>query len=305
MSKNQINKYVWLVETLYKAKKITLKEINRKWSQTELSEGEDLPRRTFNNWRRAVEDMFGLEIMCDKSDGDRYYIESCEELEKGGFQRWLLNTMSVNNTLLENKSLSGRILLEDIPSGQDYLATVLEAMKKSKLLEVTYKSYWSEHEHTFPVAPYCVKLFRQRWYLVGNSVYEDKIRIYALDRVLKANLTDEAFKYPKRFDPESYFRDCFGIIHDDECPLEIVKLKVSVDQANYLRSLPMHHSQEEIESNEDYSIFTVYLRPTFDFQQEILWNGDAVEVLEPLWLREEIAEKVKAMRAKYNKKSKK
>ncbi len=77
---------------------------------------------------------------------------------------------SVNNTLLENKALSSRILLENIPSGQDFLATVMEAMKKSKLLEITYKGYWSEHEHTFPVAPYCVKLFRQRWYLVGNSI---------------------------------------------------------------------------------------------------------------------------------------
>ena len=304
MSKNLINKYVWLVETLYKAKKISLKEINRKWSETELSEGEELPRRTFNNWKRAVEDMFGLDIMCDKSD-NRYYIENRDELGEGGFQRWLLNTMSVNNTLLENKSLSERILLENIPSGQVFLATVMEAMKKNRQLEITYKGYWSDREYTFPVAPYCVKLFRQRWYLVGNSVYEDKIRIYALDRVIEVNLLDEAFKYPKKFDPENYFRECFGIIHDDECPLETVKLKVSSEQANYLRSLPMHHSQEEIECHEDYSIFTLYLRPTFDFQQEILWNGDAVEVLEPLWLREEIAEKVKAMMSKYAKKTKK
>lgn len=304
MSKNLINKYVWLVETLYKAKKISLKEINRKWSETELSEGEELPRRTFNNWKNAAEDMFGLVIMCDKSD-NRYYIENRDELGEGGFQRWLLNTMSVNNTLLENKSLSERILLENIPSGQVFLATVMEAMKKNRQLEITYKGYWSDREHSFPVAPYCVKLFRQRWYLLGNSVYEDKIRIYALDRVIEVNLLDEAFKYPKKFDPENYFRECFGIIHDDECPLETVKLKVSSEQANYLRSLPMHHSQEEIECHEDYSIFTLYLRPTFDFQQEILWNGDAVEVLEPLWLREEIAEKVKAMWAKYNKKPKK
>ena len=304
MSKNLINKYVWLVETLYKAKKISLKEINRKWSETELSEGEELPRRTFNNWKNAAEDMFGLVIMCDKSD-NRYYIENRDELGEGGFQRWLLNTMSVNNTLLENKSLSERILLENIPSGQVFLATVMEAMKKNRQLEITYKGYWSDREHSFPVAPYCVKLFRQRWYLLGNSVYEDKIRIYALDRVIEVNLLDEAFKYPKKFDPENYFRECFGIIHDDECPLETVKLMVSSEQANYLRSLPMHHSQEEIECHEDYSIFTLYLRPTFDFQQEILWNGDAVEVLEPLWLREEIAEKVKAMMSKYAKKTKK
>ena len=300
MSKSLINKYVWLVETLYKAKKITLKEINRRWTQTELSEGEEIPRRTFNNWKNAAEEMFGLVIMCDKHD-DCYYIENRDDLEEGGFQRWLLNTMSVNNTLLENKALSGRILLENIPSGQDFLATVMEAMKKSKLLEITYKGYWSEHEHTFPVAPYCVKLFRQRWYLVGNSINEDIIRIYALDRFLEAHLSDKAFKYPKQFDPEKYFRHCFGIIHDEECPLETVKLKVSSDQANYMRSLPMHHSQEEIECKDDYSIFSLNLRPTFDFQQELLWNGNAVEVLEPLWLRKEMTDIVKRMWNNYNK----
>ena len=301
MSKNQINKYVWLVKTLYQAKKITLKEINRKWSETELSEGEEIPRRTFHTWKNAVEEMFGLVIMCDKSDGDRYYIENREDLEGDGLQRWLLNTMSVNNTLLENKSLSGRILLENIPSGQDFLAVVLEAMKKSKVLEVTYKGYWSEHEHTFPVAPYCVKLFRQRWYMVANSVYEDKIRIYSLDRVLDLQLTEEPFKYPKKFNPEDYFKGCFGIIHDDEIEVETVKLKVNADQANYMRSLPLHSTQEEIERNDEYSIFTLQIRPTFDFQQELLWNGDALEVLEPLWLRREMAATIKRMSNNYKK----
>ena len=302
MSKNQINKYVWLVETLYHAKKITLKEINRRWLDTDLSEGLEIPRRTFHTWKNAVEDMFGLVIMCDKSDGDRYYIENREVLEDDGLQRWLLSTMSVNNTLLDNKALSDRILLESIPSGQDFLATVMEAMKKSRLLEITYKGYWKEHENTFRVAPYCVKLFRQRWYMVGNSVYEDKIRIYSLDRVLEATPLDNAFKYPKEFNPENYFKHCFGIIHDEDCPLETVKLKVSHDQANYLRSLPMHHSQKELVRTGDYSIFSVEVRPTFDFQQELLWNGDALEVLEPLWLRKEMAGITKRMWNNYSKK---
>ena len=245
--------------------------------------------------------MFGLVIMCDKSDGDRYYIENREVLEDDGLQRWLLSTMSVNNTLLDNKALSDRILLESIPSGQDFLATVMEAMKKNRLLEITYKGFWSENEHTFPVAPYCVKLFRQRWYMVGNSVYEDKIRIYSLDRVLELQLTEESFKYPKKFNPEDYFKGCFGIIHDDDCSLETVKLKVNADQANYMRSLPLHVSQVEVERNADYSIFTLQVRPTFDFQQELLWNGDALEVLEPLWLRKEIAGKVKRMWNHYKK----
>ena len=299
MSKNQINKYVWLVETIYRAKKITLKEINRRWLDTDLSEGLEIPRRTFHTWKNTVEEMFGLVIMCDKSDGDRYYIENREVLEDDGLQRWLLSTMSVSNTLLENKSLNDRILLESIPSSQAFLATVMEAMKKSKVLEITYKGFWSDSEHTFPVAPYCVKLFRQRWYMVGNSVYEDRIRIYALDRVQNLALLDDPFKYPTDFSPEIYFEGYFGIIHDENCALETVKLKVNPNQANYLRSLPMHPSQKEMERHEEYSVFTLYLRPTFDFQQELLWNGDALEVLEPLWLRKEMAGMVKRMWNQY------
>lgn len=299
MAKNQIKKYVWLVETIYKAKKISLKEINSKWLETDLSEGLEIPRRTFHTWRNEVEDLFGIEIQCDKTDGDRYFIEDRDKLKNNSLQSWLLNTMSVNNMLLENKTLSDRILLENIPSGQDYLSIVTDAMKKSKVLEITYKGYWSEHEHTFPVAPYCVKLFRQRWYLVGNSVYEDKIRIYSLDRVLNASLTEEPFKYPKDFSPEVYFQDCFGVIRDDETEVETVKLKVNADQSNYLRSLPLHPSQEEIETSDDYSIFTLRVRPTFDFYQELLKNGDTLEVQEPNWLRKDFRDIVKRMAALY------
>ena len=299
MSQNLINKYVWLVETLYKAKKITLREINRRWLDTDLSEGLEIPRRTFHSWKNAVEEMFGLVILCDKSDGDRYYIENREVLEDDGLQRWLLNTMSASNTLLDNKSLSDRILLESIPSGQTFLEDVMKAMKQGKVLEITYKSYWREHESTFRVAPYCVKLFRQRWYLVGNSVNEGKIRIYSLDRFLEAKLTDEPFEYPKDFSPEVYFEGCFGIIREESCPLETVKLKVSPNQANYLRSLPLHHTQKELVQTADYSIFSVEVRPTFDFRQELLWNGDAIQVVEPLWLRQEMAKTVQRMRDNY------
>ena len=301
MSKNQINKYVWLVETLYKAKKITLKEINRRWLETDLSEGLEIPRRTFHTWKNTVEEMFGLVIMCDKHDGDRYYIENREALEDDGLQRWLLNSMSASNTLLENKSLSDRILLENIPSGQDFLDTVMSAMKKSKILEITYKGYWREHESTFRVAPYCVKLFRQRWYLVGNSVYESKIRIYSLDRVLGAQLTSEPFKYPDSFCPEEYFDGFYGVIHDRDYALETVMLRVNAQQANYLRSLPLHPSQVEHERNANHSIFVLQVRPTFDLQQELLRNGDALEVLQPQWLRKDMAEMLKRMCNNYNK----
>lgn len=301
MSKNLLNKYVWLVETIYNAKFISFEEINRRWLDNDISEGLEIPKRTFHTWINEAEELFGISILCEHWGDFRYYIENPEEIKKGGLRNWLLNTISTSNLLMENKSLNERILLEVIPSGQDFLAVVLGAMKKSKVLEVTYKGYWSEHEHTFPVAPYCVKLFRQRWYMVANSVNEDTIRIYSLDRVLDLQLTDESFQYPKKFSPENYFKDCFGIIHDDDIEVETVKLKVNADQSNYLRSLPLHHSQEEIETKDEYSIFTLRVCPTFDFQQELLWNGDALEVLEPTWLRKDMAATIKRMSNNYKK----
>ena len=127
------------------------------------------------------------------------------------------------------------------------------------------------------------RIYQESW-LQGVSVpfFDEKGNTYLLDRFFAVNISDESFKYPKKFNPENYFKECFGIIHDDGCTLETIKLKVDAGQANYLRSLPMHHSQKEVEHNDEYSIFILRLRPTFDFQQELLWNGDAVEVLEPV-----------------------
>ena len=303
MSKNLLNKYVWLVETIYNAKYISFEEINRRWLDNDISEGLEIPKRTFHTWINEAEELFGITILCEHWGDFRYYIEHPEEIKKGGLRNWLLNTISTSNLLMENKQLSDRILLENIPSGKDFLSLVLQAMRKSKLMEITYKGYWSEHEHTFPVAPYCVKLFRQRWYMVGYSVKEKIIRIYSLDRVFGAQLTDKPFKYPDDFSPEVFFEGCFGIIHGVDCPMETVKLRVSAHQANYLRSLPLHASQKELVRTGEYSIFSVEVRPTFDFQQELLWNGDALEVLEPLWLRDDMAEIVKRMWNNYEKKA--
>ena len=104
---------------------------------------------------------------------------------------------------------------------------------------------------------------------------------------------------PKNWTAKDFFDGCFGIIAEQSVKIQPVKLKVSAGQANYIRDLKMHESQEEIERNEEYSIFTFNLRPEFDFQQELLWNGEDMEVLEPLWLRKEIAGKIKRMWNKY------
>ncbi len=272
-----ITKYVWVIETIYRKRKISFKELNELWLRDDISRGVDIPKRTFDNWRYIIWDMFGISITNENRGEYRYYIENEEDISKNGLRSWLYNTFCVSNALANSQSIKDRIILEYVPSGQNYLQPIIEAMKESRVLNITYHSYWKDEENNFDVQPYCVKLFRQRWYLVARST--------------------DPYYYEKT--AKEFFDGCFGIIAEQSVKIQPVKLKVSAGQANYIRDLKMHESQEEIERNEEYSIFTFNLRPEFDFQQELLWNGEDMEVLEPLWLRKEITGKIKRMWNKY------
>ena len=301
MAKNLLNKYVWLVETIYKAKKISFEDINRRWLDNDLSEGKELPKRTFHNWRIAIEEMFGLIIENENSGQYRFYIENSDELDpkKGSLRSWLFRTLSVSNLMMDSVSIKDKILIEEVHDGREYLPVILAALKKNTVLEMTYQSFWRDEANTFTVEPYCLKAFKQRWYLLAHSPYLDKMMIYALDRVHELEPTALHFDYPEDFKAEEYFEDCFGIIADQSCKVETVKLKVAAGQANYLRTLTLHQTQKEIERNDEYSIFTVRLRPTFDFRQEILTMGSDIEVLAPKGFREDLAKISKHMWDKY------
>lgn len=302
MAKNLINKYVWLVETIYRAGRITFEEINQKWLDEEMDD-RPIPLRTFHKWRIAAEEMFNINIECKRIGGYHYYIDNIDDFKSGKLRNWLFSTMAVSNLLLSSQSLKDRILLEYVPSGQIYLQTIIEAMKENRVLNITYHSYWKDEEYNFDVEPFCVKLFKQRWYMVGLSTdeyfREQGPKIYSLDRIHYLCKADETFTMPKDWNSEDFFAGCFGIIADQRIPYQTVKLKVAESQANYIRDLQLHESQQEIERNDEYSIFTYYLRPQYDFIQEILSNGEDMEVLEPLSLREEIAGIIKRMNNYY------
>ena len=303
MARNMISKYVWIIETIYKSGRISFKELNERWLDDDISEGVDIPKRTFNNWIIAIQETFGLFIENEGKGEYRYYIMNEEDISKNGLRTWLYNTISVSNALANCESIKDRILLEYVPSGQEYLMKILDALKENRILNMTYHSYWKEEESNFDVEPFCVKLFRQRWYLIARSTYtyyhRQGPRIYALDRIRNLSPTEETFEMPKDWNASDFFIGAFGVIADAQTKCEPIKLKVNASQANYIRDLKLHETQEEEERNEEYSIFSYYLRPTYDFQQELLWHGEDVVVLERKWLREELAERLKCMYNKY------
>ena len=295
------NRYVWLVDTVHRSGGITFEEICERWCKSSLNEDEDdLPRRTFHNHRIAIEQMFDINIDCDMRGGYKYYINNSDDLEKGGVRSWLINSFAVNHLINESHKLKHRILFERIPSGQLYLTPIIEAMRDGLTLEITYCSFWRDESTTFEIEPYCVKIFRQRWYVVARNPYYDTLRIYSLDRMSGLRATETPFKLPEHFDPEAIFDHSFGIILSGEVVPCTVQLRVSGVKRRYLQTLPLHPSQEETQTLEDHSIFSYFIAPTFDFRQELLSHGDEVEVLSPDWFRAEMKEIAQNMNRLYS-----
>ena len=297
MAKNYFNRYIWLIDTIYRRGHISLQDISRSWERSSFNDdGRPMAERTFHHHREAILDMFGIEIKNDRSLG--YYIDRTD-LEGDAIKQWLLESLSMNNLVNEAGGLRDRILFEAIPSSQKWLLPIVGAMKDGKAFQMTYQSFTRSEPSSFTAHPYCLKLFRQRWYLLAQSEMYDHPRIYSLDRICQVEVLDKALVMPDDFDAADFFSRYFGIILKADIPVETIELKVDADQVPYFRSLPLHTSQQEIETADQFSIFRYRLVPTFDFKQEILRNGPSVEVLSPEGFRDEIHADIRSMLGRY------
>ena len=281
--------YIWLVNTIYKARKISLSEINEKWIETDYSGGVEFSRTTFHRHKIAIEDMFGIYIECDRKNGFKYYIGNEYVLQENSVQNWMLSTLSVSSLLAESMSLNERILLENVPSGGEKLKMLIKAMKESKKISITYRRYGGHATRTFDLEPYCLKLFGQRWYLLGR--FADRgMATFSIDRMHEITICNEKFRFDEDFDAASYFSDCFGVMLDENSKPEKVLIRAYGYEPYYLRDLPLHHSQREIQSTEEYSDFELRLKITSDFKSKLLSRGEWIEILEPKALADEIVE---------------
>lgn len=284
-----ILKYIWVIKTIHRAGRITLKELNEKWrANVDLSRGEDLPRQTFDRWKSGILDLFGILIDCEQRGGYHYYIANPKDLSEGKLRTWLLNTYGTAETLSSNLSIHDRILTENIPSSQDHLSTVLEAMKSNNMLHIKFKAFTMKEPKRFLVEPYCVKMSAQRWYMLARNTEHKNLRLYSLDRIETVEISNTRFVLPDDFNAKDYFAEFFGIVLDESVPLQTIILRADKYHQNYMRTLPLHPTQREIFACDDYADFELKLRPTYDFYMKLMSFGNMIKVLEPKTLQEEI-----------------
>lgn len=292
MSANLFGRYVWLMDILRRYKRLTFQEINELWQESGLGYGEELPLKTFHNHKKAIKDIFDVYIECDRKDGFRYYIDEPERIEGNNLRNWLISSYATLNQIQADNKLEDRIIFEEIPSGQTWLTCIADAMRRNHVLSIMHQGFGKPEPSTFEIEPYCLKVVKRRWYVVARSPYysernkeqgvkpSDVYLVYALDRISDIQDTGKTFKMKKDFDVHSYFEGCCGVITSNESPQKIV-LRAYNGFADYLRTLPLHESQREIGSDDESTLFEYHLKPTFDFYQLVLAQGDQVEVLEP------------------------
>ena len=228
-----------------------MEDLNREWLRTDMSEGVPMARSTFNRHKNAIEEIFGIYIECDRTDGYKYYIGNADVLEENTIQNWMLSTLSVNNILAESKSIHDRILLESIPSDGENLHKLLEAIRRNVRVSIRYRRYGAEMETNMILEPYCVKLFNKRWYALMN--YPDKGHFITLsfDRIQELTLTDEKFEFDPEFDAVKYYSQCYGILNDDFYDVETIRFRAYGQEAYFQRDLPFHHSQRVVEVTDE------------------------------------------------------
>lgn len=288
---------LWLVDTL-SMRPLTFKEIQDKWKDASAnSDGEPLFGRSFIRYRREAEALMHVEIACEKDNGNLYKVVRPDNFKNYEMQQWLLSAFRISN-LAEHVNRHEQVMIEPAPPAAVLLQTVMDAIDRKYTLKFSYKSHYSDSKSNIELIPAFVRLFKQRWYVIGEVVGKQQAKCCALERITDLEIAEQAKHLSKALrnilnKPEVYFEHCFGVIRQFEP--EPIRIRAFYPQNAYIKDVPIHAaSQIIVEDNENYTDFEIFVRPTYDLKQELLWHRDKIAVLAPESFRQDMINVLKA-----------
>ena len=322
---NRVKFYSWLIGLLDR-KHLTFEEIANEWRDANANQDEDeLDKRTFHRYRENIQSQFGITVECNKSDGYRYYLKR-DPVENDDVTEWMLSSLRLAS-LGDMLKFHNKVMLDTPPYNTEYLDDILAAIDKQYLLKFKYVSGFGA-ESDIVLQPAFVRYFKQRWYVIGvkseerrvknssaevdgdadlNADVDEKklVRCLPFDRISFLKLICEkhplSAKMKKFLTPENYYEDCFGIYRMEDVPVEKIRIRAFYPEYNYIEEVPLHESQQKVKESKDgmYREYTLTIRPSRDFLQELLWHGRNLIVLKPENLRQEMIGILKDMTMSY------
>jgi predicted DNA-binding transcriptional regulator YafY len=244
-----------------------------------------ISKRTFQRDLNDIRSLYDIDIIFDRSR-KVYFIDS---EDKSQAAERILEAFDTFNALNVADRLSDFIHFENRRAkGTENLYGLLHAIQNRLQITFSYLKFWEDQPSTRQAETYALKEFKNRWYLLSNDLVSKKLRIFALDRLTGLEISKRTFPFPTDFNVKVYFRYCFGIIQPDNQVPEQVILSFDPDQGKFIKSLPLHDSQQILIDNAEEFRIKLELYNTFDFIMEILSYGSRVKVLEPAGLAEEV-----------------
>lgn len=243
-------------------------------------------KRTLQRDIKEIRNVFGIDIEYSKSQ--RGYFINQSENENMNFQR-MMEAFDLFNSLNLAQDLTPFIYLEKRrPQGTENLYGLLHSIKNRLQIKFTYQKFWEEKISQRIVEPYALKEFRNRWYIIAKDYKDNNIKSFALDRLTNLEITNLPYQYPCNYDTEQSYRYCFGIISpNDGEPHEII-LSFEPFQGKYIKTLPLHHTQQVLVDNGQEMKIKLKLCLTQDLVMELLSFGNNMKVIEPKSLAEQI-----------------
>ncbi len=295
-------------ETLFRHRIIIQKLRNKPSSFEEIldkleSEGDlndlefSVSLRTFQRDVKEIATLYNIEIKYDRSR-KVYFISEDNQDE---YSERMFEALDVFQVLNLNQSFSEFIQFDTRKSeGTEHLSGLLYAIQNRFQIQFRYQKFWSDEVEVRTVEPYLLKEFKKRWYVFVYDLERKEFRTFGLDRLFALHITQTKFQHPQKINPKEFFKDCFGIVGPgDEKPQEI-QLKFTEGQGNYIRTMPLHHSQQILHDENGEMTVRLKLVPTYDFVQEILSHGEFVQVLEPKNLGKQLKSRMQKVVQLYN-----
>ena len=299
---SKLKKCLYLINLLERKGSLTLKEINDYYQYSSICEGDEFLPRTFLRYKDYIEETFPCYIEFNARTG-KYDLHRHRAIygEDDSLYDYLLSAYHIEGMTELALKHREKILLSDAPTGVEYVQTILEAIDKKRGIECYYNAFNQNTNKHLVIIPYFLRTWEQRWYLVAEPENHPHVQsVYALERMDNVRLTEKKMTPSDDITAEEYFAGSFGVNHSDNQKPEKILIKVYDTQVEYIKALPIHESQKEIETNEEWSIFEYHLVPCFNFYQQLLWHSERLEVLEPVSVREEMKNVLQKMLEKYN-----
>lgn len=238
----------------------------------------NVSKRTFQRDIADIRTIYNIDIQYDFSR-KVYFIDFDDQSE---ISERILEAFDTFNALNITDRLSNHIHFEKRkPQGTENLYGLLHAIKNKVQITFTHQKYWDDEITKRLAEPYALKEFKNCWYVLANDLKDNRIKSFALDRLNNLEITKKHFQFPKDFNVNEHYKYCFGIISpNDQKPQEVI-LSFNPLQGKYIKSLPLHESQEVLKDNEEELRVKLTIIITFDFVMELLSHGDRVKVIKP------------------------